>query len=129
MLYGWRIHHWAQEKQHFHTVAEPSTIALSVPVVDIAPVPAVNRITCSSGGVQRASASRNRSDSISEPRRTRCSSFFFFDERERVKGQSVHGKNATGSTSQVPRLRQNIAQSRQGSDDAWAQTIHQREGE
>ena len=39
------------------------------------------------------------------------------------------GKNATGSTSQVPRLRQNIAQSRHGSVNAWAQTIHQREGE
>ena len=49
-------------------VAEPFAIAGLAPVVEcIAPALAADRVTRSSGGVDRASASRDRSDGISKP--------------------------------------------------------------
>ena len=50
----------AQEKEHFYVVVEP------FPIAGLAPVVEADRVTCSSGGVNRASASRDRSDSISK---------------------------------------------------------------
>ena len=50
-------------------------IAGFAPAVEcIAPAPAADHFTCSSGGVYRASVSRDRSDSTRKPWWTRCSS-------------------------------------------------------